>query len=74
MEQIRVELGERSYTIMIGSRMLERIGEELEPLEIGKKIGVVTNAKVGRLYGNTIVRNLRQNGFDPLILQVPDGE
>jgi 3-dehydroquinate synthase len=54
--------------------MLERIGEELEPLEIGKKIGVVTNAKVGRLYGNTIVRNLRQNGFDPLILQVPDGE
>lgn len=74
MEQVRVELGERSYTIMIGNQILERIGEELKPLEIVEKIGVVTNTKVGRLYGNTIIRSLRENGFDPMVLHVPDGE
>lgn len=74
MEQVRVKLGERSYTIMIGNQILERIGKELKPLGIGKKIGVVTNAKVGRLYGNTIIRSLRENSFDPMVLQVPDGE
>lgn len=74
MEQIRVELGERSYTIMIGSQILERIGKELRPLEIGEKIGVVTNARVGRLYGSTVIRSLRENGFGPIVLQVPDGE
>jgi len=59
---------------MIGSQILERIGKELKPLEIGEKIGVVTNAKVSRLYGNTIIRSLRENSFDPMVLQVPDGE
>jgi 3-dehydroquinate synthase len=59
---------------MIGSRVLERIGKELKPLTVTKKIGVVTNAKVGRLYGATVFRSLRKNGFDPEILKVPDGE
>jgi 3-dehydroquinate synthase len=74
LEQIRVELGERSYTIIIGSQILRRIGEELKPLEIGEKIGVVTNPKVRRLYGTTVIRSLEENGFDAEVFQVPDGE
>jgi 3-dehydroquinate synthase len=74
LELVRVELRERSYTIMIGSQILERIGKELKPLEVRRKIGVVTNAKVGRLYGGAVVRSLKKNGFDPTILEVPDGE
>ena len=74
MELVRVELRERSYTIMIGNQILERIGKELKPLDIRRKIGVVTNTRISRLYGNTVLRSLKKNGFDPMILQVPDGE
>jgi len=48
LELVRVELRERSYTIMIGSQILERIGKELKPLEVRRKIGVVTNADLIR--------------------------
>jgi len=74
LEQVRVELGERSYAIIIGSSILRRIGEQLKPLEIGEKIGVVTNAKVNRLCGTIMIRSLRENGFDPAVFPVPDGE
>ena len=74
MEQVRVELGERSYAIIIGSQILRRIGEELKTLDIGEKVGVVTNAKVGRLCGAITIRSLRENGFEPAVFRVPDGE
>jgi hypothetical protein len=41
---------------MIGSQILERIGKELKPLEVRRKIGVVTSAKVGRLYSGAVVQ------------------
>ncbi|MEK6684227.1 MAG: 3-dehydroquinate synthase [Nitrospirota bacterium] len=71
---IRVDLEDRSYSIEIGSRTLPKIGERLVSLGLKGKVAVVTNPRVGRLYGPTVIRSLRKAGFDLVTVTLPDGE
>lgn len=71
---IRVDLGERSYSIEIGSRILPQIGKRLVSLGIKGKVAVVTNPRVGRLYGSIVARSLRKAGLDVTTVTLPDGE
>jgi 3-dehydroquinate synthase len=71
---IRVDLGERSYSIEIGNRTLPRIGERMVSLGIKGKVAIVTNPRVGRLYGSIIARSLRKAGLDVTRVTLPDGE
>jgi 3-dehydroquinate synthase len=71
---VMVDLGERSYPISIGAGTLERIGTRLAELGLGRRVAVVTNPVVARFYREPLVRSLTAAGFDPTVLQVPDGE
>ncbi|MBI3994575.1 MAG: 3-dehydroquinate synthase [Nitrospirae bacterium] len=71
---IRVDLGDRSYLIEIGNWILPRIGERLASLGLKGKVAVVTNPRVGRLYGSTVTRSLRKAGFNVTQVMLPDGE
>jgi 3-dehydroquinate synthase len=71
---VMVNLGERSYAISIGAGTLERIGARLAELELGRRIAVVTNPVVARFYREPLVQSLKAAGFEPTVLQVPDGE
>lgn len=71
METLRVELGERSYPIYIGSGLLDRLPALLPPLQ-GKQILVVTNATIAPLYLDRVVAGLAGYKVNTLIL--PDGE
>ena len=74
MGTIRVELGERSYDIVIGSNMLGNIGASLKPFGFSPKIAVVSNPTVYPLYGDAVTNSLKKAGFDVLKVIVPDGE
>ncbi len=74
MEKIRVELGERSYEIIIGRGSLNLIGERLLRFSLGQKIGIVTNPLVSELYGEKVLNSLKKEGFDPYLIIIPDGE
>ncbi|MGB4503755.1 MAG: 3-dehydroquinate synthase [Syntrophaceticus sp.] len=77
METLRVDLKERSYSIKIGAGNLEQLGEAMaatEALQQVKSVLVVTNERVGPLYGEQVIRSLKQAGFTPLYYQLPDGE
>jgi 3-dehydroquinate synthase len=69
-----VGLGERSYPICIGAGILGGLGERLAELGGGQRSAVVTNPVVGKLYREPVVRSLRGAGFDPSVVEVPDGE
>jgi 3-dehydroquinate synthase len=69
-----VNLGARSYPICIGAGTLERLGTRLADLQLGRRIAVVTNPVVARLYRQPIVQSLSGAGFEPTVLEVPDGE
>lgn len=71
METLRVELGERSYPIHIGSGLLDRLPSLLPPLS-GKQLLVVTNGTVAPLYLDRVMAGLEGFRVDRLIL--PDGE
>jgi 3-dehydroquinate synthase len=74
MEEVRVELGKRSYKILVGRDTLKKIGETLKNYGLGKKATVVTNPLVGDLYQDVVKDSLQQAGFEVAVARVPDGE
>jgi 3-dehydroquinate synthase len=74
MEKIRVELGERSYDIVIGSNILRSIGASLKPFGFSPKVVIVSNPTVYPLYGSVVADSLKKEGFDVLTVTIPDGE
>jgi 3-dehydroquinate synthase len=73
MHVVKVELGDRSYDILIGAA-LDELGSRMHALRVGKKTAVVTNPAVNRLFGQRVMRSLAAAGFAAMPVEVPDGE
>jgi 3-dehydroquinate synthase len=73
MHVVKVELGARSYDILIGAK-LEKLGDEMGRLRFGRKTAVVTNPTVNGLYGRRVLKALAAAGFLAMPVEVPDGE
>lgn len=74
LQQLQVDLGDRSYEIVIGPRILETLGEKLRCLEINNPLLLISNPKVSGLYLNIVEESLRSAGWQVQIAIVPDGE
>ncbi len=74
MASLRVDLGPRSYSILIGDGSSKEGIAALPRLLKGKKIAVVTNPVVSRLFAGKTLRLLRKAGFKPSVITLPDGE
>ena len=74
MQNLRVELGARSYEIVIGSGTLDRLGESLPAFGLSPKLALVSNPTVYGLYGDHVIESIRRQGFDCLKVIIPDGE
>ncbi|MEW6068747.1 MAG: 3-dehydroquinate synthase [Nitrospirota bacterium] len=74
MENIKVELGERSYDISIGSNILDGIGEKLKSFGFSPKIAIISNPTVFSLYGKCVADSIKSAGFSLLTVNIPDGE
>ncbi len=73
MRTVKVELGERSYLIHIGSGLLHR-PELLLPHFPSKRAAVVTNSTVEPLYLNRLLGLLQKGGVEAFPIVLPDGE
>lgn len=71
MKSLQVELGERSYPIYIGDRLLTE-PSLLTPHIQGRQIAIVTNDRVAPLYLATLMQGLKDFNVTPIVL--PDGE
>lgn len=74
IQKVSVKLGSRSYSIGIGNGMLDSLGEQLIPFGFSRKVGVVSNPTVFRLYGERVMQSLRNVGLEPFSVLIPDGE
>ncbi len=72
--EIKVDMGERSYPIVIKNGLIDEIGGCISSLGLEGKAAVVTNSLVGGLYGEKVVEGLMSAGLDPVLIKVPDGE
>jgi 3-dehydroquinate synthase len=74
MRTLTVNFGERSYPIYVGEDLLSQTGEILRRAGLGKKVGIVTDAKVGELYLKPVEESLRRAGFSVTVVSLPEGE
>lgn len=73
MKNLRVDLNERSYPIIIGSGLLEQSGHITRPI-VNEKVLLVSNPTVFNLYGDKVLHSLEQAGAKVNIALMPDGE
>jgi 3-dehydroquinate synthase len=73
-EMVQVNLGARSYAIVVERGALTRVGARLRALGVGSRAAVVTSASILRLYGKAVIESLEEAGFTVTVLDVPEGE
>ncbi|MCL4476735.1 MAG: 3-dehydroquinate synthase [Nitrospirae bacterium] len=73
MQEIRVELGERSYGIFIDAGMLKDLGEKVKGIN-PSRVAVISNPTVYGLYGAVVSDSLKRAGLDAPLVLIPDGE
>lgn len=74
MQTITVELGDRSYPIVIANGTLSGIGNALAESGYRGRVALISNPTVYDLYGKSVATSLRGAGFDLCEVLVPDGE
>ncbi len=71
---VHVELGERSYPILIEEGLLDRIGTDLRGRNIAKRFAVISDSHVASLYGDTLMQSLSGAGIEAELITFPRGE
>ncbi len=74
MREVRVNLGERSYVVTIGSGVLSRLGETVASVRRPSAVAVVSNPTVARLYGDAALSSLGSAGIRSEMIVVAAGE
>lgn len=74
MRELRVNLGERSYSIYIGAGSLSQAGEFIAEASKARRFLLVSNERVYSLYGDRAVKALQSQGYEVLVSLMPDGE
>src|SRR3989442_3864566 len=71
---IPVDLGTRSYSIVVEPGALASVGTRLRELRVGSRAVLMTDAGILKVHGRAVVAGLEAAGLSVTVLEVPDGE
>lgn len=71
---ITVELPQQSYDIVVTSGGVGHLGDWMQPLNLGKKVLLVSNPIVFKQYGEQAIASLTAAGFQVIHVLLPAGE
>jgi len=71
---VSVDLGPRSYSIVVEAGALGSVGERLRALGVGRRAALVTDPAIMRLHGAAVAASLERAGFALTVIEVPEGE
>ena len=74
MQRVKVELGDRSYDILIGRDLLSDVGARCRKLGLGTRCAIITDSNVARHYGKETQQALEAAGFQTTVITIPAGE
>ncbi|MFA5089408.1 MAG: 3-dehydroquinate synthase [Candidatus Omnitrophota bacterium] len=74
MRKIRLNLGLRSYPIIVGNRILPVLGKYLQQLGVGDDAYVITNAWLKKRYGRHLTQALKRYSRSIKFEVIPDTE
>lgn len=71
---VRVDLGDRSYDILIGPGLIAAAGAEISARLKGRRVAVVTDEHVAPIYLEPFMGSLAQSGIEAVSQILPAGE
>ncbi|MGM3307672.1 3-dehydroquinate synthase [Anabaena sp. WFMT] len=71
---ISVNLPEKSYEIAVAPGSLDKLGEQMASLQLGKKVLLVSNPMIFKHYGERAIASLQNAGFEVTSYNLPPGE
>jgi 3-dehydroquinate synthase len=71
---IKVDLGARSYDILIGRGLIGDVGAEVQRRLPGARVAIVTDETVARLHLNRLRDSLREKAIDHAVVTIAPGE
>ncbi|MBC2582017.1 3-dehydroquinate synthase [Clostridium sp. DJ247] len=74
MKTLEVKLKDKNYNIYIEKNILKQVGKYLSETYKGRKIAIITDHNLERLYGDTIRNVLEESGFNVNIISIKPGE
>lgn len=74
MKTVRVELGERSYDVLVGSGLIARAGELCLPLLRRSRCAIVTDETVAGFHLAALQDGLKDAGIESSVIALPAGE
>ena len=72
--ELKVDLKDRSYSIIIEKGLINRVSEEIRKVYKGKKIFIITDDNVNKYYGDKISEELKVSDFEVKLLSLKPGE
>ncbi len=74
MQSLNIDLGERSYNILLGSGLLGKVGKLLSQVLQPSRIVLITHPSLFKLYGEKVLSGLKDQGWTADVIEVPEGE
>ncbi|OAP43528.1 3-dehydroquinate synthase [Sinorhizobium glycinis] len=72
--KVRVNLGDRSYDILIGPGLIAAAGREIASRLKGRRMAVITDENVAPRYLEPLMASLNESGIEAVSLVLPAGE
>lgn len=74
LNPIRVHAGDKTYEVIVGSRLLEKAGALIREKLGGRICAVISDENVAKHFGDPVLESLTAAGFQPTPITVPAGE
>lgn len=74
MRTVKVPLGDRSYDIKIGGKLIGGIGKFCRKLSLGDRCAVISDSNVAPKFGGTVAKSLHEAGFEAVAFNITAGE
>lgn len=75
MRTVTLKTTNTSYDIMVGNGLLSQAGILLKDRGFASgKVAVVTDSRIRKLYCDMLEQNLKNSGFEVLVIDIPEGE
>lgn len=74
MQTLKLDLKDNSYTIYFEKGILGQIGAYLKEKYNNRKVAIITDQNVEKLYAESLNTSLRESGFETQIISIKPGE
>jgi len=71
---VGVATDSKVYSVYIKQGIINECGKIINKLYTGKKVGIVTDSNVNRLYGKKLKAIIEEEGYEPFIVEFEAGE